>query len=180
MKKRYVRNFAPVMLALAILASVSSCASFGLPVVTVDEDLPLTRTEEAEVFTGDDTLPIEDNPYFVTLPDMPDVSEDLPVLSGGDWPDTGLAALVPKPDFRFYAASDEEDVFSAAFMSVELSQIKDYAAKLKARGFTADPEENEQSVMGIVTFSYSASNGAGVRASVSFAAGSGSLTVCTE
>jgi hypothetical protein len=34
--------------------------------------------------------------------------------------------------------------------------------------------------MGIVAFGYSASNGAGVRASVSFAAGSGSLTVVRE
>lgn len=180
MKKRYLCGLALFMLALAIPVAFSSCASFGLPVVTADEDLPLTRTEEAEVFTGDDTLPIEDNPYFVTLPDMPDVSEGVPAISGGEWPDSVLAALVPKPDFRFYAASDEEDVFSAAFMSVELSQIKDYAAKLKARGFTVDPEENEQSVMGIVTFGYSASNGAGVRASVSFAAGSGSLTVVRE
>ena len=55
--------------------------------------------------------------------------------------------------------------------------MKAYAEKVKAAGFTVDPEETDENVMGMSVYSYSASNGKGYSVSVSFTAGVGGVTV---
>ncbi len=96
---------------------------------------------------------------------------------GGDWPENEFTRLVPKPDFQLMAASTEEDSFSATFGSVSVNEVKAYAEKLKARGFTVDPEEQDQEIFGIVVYSYSASNEDGYSVEVFYATGSSGITI---
>ncbi|MBP5154377.1 MAG: hypothetical protein ILP12_05165 [Lachnospiraceae bacterium] len=96
---------------------------------------------------------------------------------GGDWPDNEFTRLVPKPDFKLAGATASGDGFSAAFQSVTAEQIRAYAEKVKARGFTVDAEEVDQSVYGIVVYTYTAYNAGGYRVQISFASGSGGITI---
>lgn len=90
---------------------------------------------------------------------------------GGNWPDNEFTKLVPKPDFKLAGAAISGDEFSAGFVSVNADQVKAYAEKVKAGGFNVDPEENDQNVMGIVLYSYSARNSAGYKVEITFASG---------
>ncbi|MBP5662323.1 MAG: hypothetical protein J6X30_04110 [Clostridia bacterium] len=96
---------------------------------------------------------------------------------GGDWPDNEFTRLVPKPDFKLAGASTSDDGFSAAFQSVNADQIKAYAEKVKANGFTVDAEEEDQNVYGVVVYTYSAYNADGYHVEVTFASGTGGITI---
>lgn len=96
---------------------------------------------------------------------------------GGDWPDNKFTKLVPKPDFKLAGASTSEDEFSAAFQSVTVEQVKAYAEKVKAKGFTVEPEEEDQNFLGVVVYTYSAYNAEGYRVEVTFASGTGGITI---
>ncbi|MBS7263326.1 MAG: hypothetical protein KIG36_06940 [Eubacteriales bacterium] len=96
---------------------------------------------------------------------------------GGNWPDNEFTRLVPKPDFKLTGASTTEDQFTAAFQSVTVDQVRAYAEKVKAKGFTVDAEEEDQNVYGVVIYTYTAYNTAGYRAEISFAAGTCSITI---
>ena len=96
---------------------------------------------------------------------------------GGDWPDNSFTKLLPKPDFQLAGASTSESEFSAAFQSVNADQIRSYAEKVKAKGFNIDAEETDQNVYGIVVYSYSASNADGYRVEISFASGTGAISI---
>ena len=92
---------------------------------------------------------------------------------GGNWPDNEFTKLVPKPDFEIYASSSDDDIFSAMFLSVTMEQIKAYAEKVKAAGFTIAPLEEDYTVM----FNYSASNSDGYRVSVFIAADTAGISI---
>ena len=96
---------------------------------------------------------------------------------GGDWPDNEFTKLIPKPDFELFAANTETDSFSVAFMSATIEQIKDYAAKVKAAGFNINEEVEDQEVMGIVIYSFTAENADGYTVEITSANGTSALTI---
>ena len=96
---------------------------------------------------------------------------------GGEWPDNRFTKLLPKPDFKMSGSNLSEDEFSAAFSPVTVDQVKAYANKVKAGGFTVDPEETDQNYYGVVVYTYSASNADGYRVEVTFASGTCGISV---
>ena len=96
---------------------------------------------------------------------------------GGDWPDNEFTKLIPKPDFELFAANTETDSFSVAFMSATIEQIKDYAAKVKAAGFNINEEVEDQEVMGMVVYSFTAENADGYTVEITSANGTSALTI---
>ena len=96
---------------------------------------------------------------------------------GGDWPDNEFTKLVPKPDFELFGANTETDSFSAAFTSATIEQIRDYAAKVKAAGFNINEEVEDQEVMGMVIYSFTAENADGYTIEITSANGTSALTI---
>lgn len=96
---------------------------------------------------------------------------------GGNWPDNEFTKLVPKPDFTLTAANTDSNGFTVAFSGATMEQMRDYAEKVKAKGFTIDPESEEQEVMGMVIFTYAASNADGYRIEIVSAAGTSGITI---
>jgi len=96
---------------------------------------------------------------------------------GGDWPDNEFTKLIPKPDFELFAANTETDSFSVAFTSATIEQIRDYAAKVKAAGFNINEEVEDQEVMGMVIYSFTAENADGYTVEITSANGTSSITI---
>ena len=96
---------------------------------------------------------------------------------GGDWPDNEFTKLIPKPDFELFATNTETDSFSVAFMSATIEQIKDYAAKVKAAGFNINEEVEDQEIMGMVIYSFTAENADGYTIEITSANGTSSITI---
>ena len=96
---------------------------------------------------------------------------------GGDWPDNEFTKLIPKPDFELFAVNTETDSFSVAFTSATIEQIKDYAAKVKAAGFNINEEVEDQEVMGMVIYSFTAENADGYTIEITSANGTSSITI---
>ena len=96
---------------------------------------------------------------------------------GGDWPDNEFTKLIPKPNFELFAANTETDSFSVAFMSATIEQIKDYAAKVKAAGFNINEEVEDQEMMGMVFYSFTAENADGYTIEITSANGTSSITI---
>ncbi len=94
---------------------------------------------------------------------------------GGNWPENEFTKLLPKPDFDLLAATTTEDTFSVGFQNVTVSQIRDYVEKVKAKGFTVDPELTDQEMMGMVIYNYTAKNSSGYTVNVAFTAGISSI-----
>ena len=96
---------------------------------------------------------------------------------GGDWPDNEFTKLIPKPDFELFAANTETDSFSVAFTSATIEQIRAYAAKVKAAGFNINEEVEDQEVMGMVIYSFTAENADGYTVEITSANGTSSITI---
>lgn len=96
---------------------------------------------------------------------------------GGDWPDNEFTKLIPKPDFELFAANTETDSFSVAFTSATIEQIRAYAAKVKAAGFNINEEVEDQEVMGMVIYSFTAENADGYTVEITSANGTSSLSI---
>ena len=96
---------------------------------------------------------------------------------GGDWPDNEFTKLIPKPDFELFAANTETDSFTVAFKSTTVEQIRDYVTKVKAAGFNIDEEVEDQEVMGMVIYSFTAENADGYTVEITSANGTSSLSI---
>ena len=96
---------------------------------------------------------------------------------GGDWPDNEFTKLIPKPDFELFAANTETDSFSVAFTSATVEQIRDYVTKVKAAGFNIDEEVEDQEMMGMVIYSFTAENADGYTVEITSANGTSSLSI---
>ena len=163
--KKYV--FSVVLILL--FASLCAC---GLNFGFLDDDKPLHR-EDTTVINGTplvQTTETETEQAGVTVP-------DLSGLLSSEWPDNEYTKLVPKPDFKVLNSSEDEDGVSVMFSGVTAEQMKAYAEKLKEAGFNIDPEENDQDYMGIVIYSFTASNADGTTVALSFAAGTASMGI---
>jgi hypothetical protein len=96
---------------------------------------------------------------------------------GGDWPENEFTKLLPKPDFALTAASTNANGFTVAFTNVTAAQLKAYVEQVKAKGFTVDAETEDQEVMGIVIYSYTAKNADGYEVGVFSTQGTSGLTL---
>lgn len=96
---------------------------------------------------------------------------------GGDWPDNEFTKLVPKPDFALTAANTTAEEFTVAFSDATVEQMRAYTEKVKAAGFTADAETEDQELMGMVIYTYSASNASGYRIEIFSTSGTSGLTI---
>lgn len=75
------------------------------------------------------------------------------------------------------AASADGEQFSVAFLNVSAEQMRTYTEKVKAVGFTENAETEDQEVMGMLIYSYSACNAAGYTVEIFSAAGTSGLTI---
>jgi predicted small lipoprotein YifL len=96
---------------------------------------------------------------------------------GGDWPDNEFTKLLPKPDFALTAANTSGNTFSVGFASVTVEQVKAYVEQVKAKGFTVNPDLQDENMMGIVVYSYEAKNADGYKLTITFAAGTTGLEI---
>ena len=96
---------------------------------------------------------------------------------GGDWPDNEFTKLIPRADFELFAANTETDSYSVAFTSATIVQIRDYAEKVKAAGFNINEEVEDQEVMGMVIYSFTAENADGYTVEITSANGTSSITI---
>ncbi|MDR2451975.1 MAG: hypothetical protein LBE85_09490 [Candidatus Accumulibacter sp.] len=86
---------------------------------------------------------------------------------GGEWPDDEHTRRLPKPDMplAFAGVNEKDRSFTATFVPDEgnrqrdVTRMKAYAEKLKARGFTIQPKESERP--GAQGYSYRAKNSTG-------------------
>ena len=76
-----------------------------------------------------------------------------------------------------FAANTETDSFSVAFTSAPIEQIRAYAAKVKAAGFNINEEVEDQEVMGMVIYSFTAENADGYTVEITSASGTSSITI---
>ena len=74
-------------------------------------------------------------------------------------------------------ANAEDGEFTAAFSKASIEQIRAYAEKLKAAGFDKDTEVQDQEVMGMVIYTFSAKNADGAEVSLTFTAGTATLSI---
>lgn len=96
---------------------------------------------------------------------------------GGEWPENEFTKLLPKPDFTLLAASSSEGEFSVAFAGASAQQVKEYAKKVQEKGFSVDAETQEENVMGMSVYLFTAKNEQGYTVEVSFAAGTAGIVV---
>jgi predicted small lipoprotein YifL len=96
---------------------------------------------------------------------------------GGNWPDNEFTKLLPKPDFALTAASTTADEFSVAFTGVTVEQMKAYVEQVKAKGFTVNPDLQDENMMGIVVYTYNAKNADGYEVEITFAAGTTGMLI---
>lgn len=93
------------------------------------------------------------------------------------WPDTELGRAVPEPDCGISLVNEEDGLLEALVSADTPDQVKAYAAKLKAAGFTEDIEETDMLDYGM--YSFSAVNSERIKVEVVFVdmAGSKGCTV---
>ena len=96
---------------------------------------------------------------------------------GGDWPDNEFTKLIPKPDFELFGANTETDSFTVSFKSTTVEQIRDYVTKVKAARFNINEEVEDQEVMGMVIYSFTAENADGYTVEITSANGTSSITI---
>ena len=87
----------------------------------------------------------------------------------GDWPSNDFTASLPVPNAGTLAKADVEGgVFTAVLEDATLDDAKAYAELVKAAGFTVDPLTEEETLMGILVYTYTASNDAGMECEVGY------------
>ena len=96
---------------------------------------------------------------------------------GGDWPDNEFTKLVPKPNFELQGAYVDGEMFSVLFVNVTMEQIKAYVEQVKAAGFNINEEVEDQEVMGMVIYTFTAENADGYTVEITSANGTSALTI---
>ena len=109
--------------------------------------------------------------------DNPGIDDpDVPAISS-EWPDNELGKVVPNPDFPDMIVTASEDSIAAYSSKIDLAKVKSYVAKLKSAGFTENAEENEQTIAGIIIYSFSATNKDGIYVTIQHVNETASLSV---
>ncbi len=96
---------------------------------------------------------------------------------GGNWPENEFTKLVPKPSFTLMGANSDEYSFNVGFTNVTVEQIKAYVEELKGAGFTQGERTDEQEVMGMVIYRFTASHPSGYTVNINYASGSSGMSI---
>ncbi|MBO4750489.1 MAG: hypothetical protein J5546_09240 [Lachnospiraceae bacterium] len=151
--------------------------------ISRQEIIDMAKAEGIEVSFGADgsmTMVDQDGSVLIQNPDGSwTVQEEDGSTSqlGGSWPSNEFTALIPDPGFAILGLSASEDEFTAAFQNASVDDIKAYAEKIKAKGFTVDPEEQDREVAGVTIYTYEAYNDDGYYAKVFYTSGTSGVTV---
>jgi len=98
--------------------------------------------------------------------------------TGTVWPDNELTRLVPKPDMIVAATNMEGSrTFTALFANPTMEQLRAYAEKVKAAGFSNNVVSEDQEAMGMKIFSFSASNANGIKVEIFSAMGTSGMSL---
>ena len=98
--------------------------------------------------------------------------------AGTVWPDNDLTRLVPKPDMIVAATNMEgNNVFTVLFANPTMEQLRAYAEKVKAAGFSNNVVSEDQEAMGMKIFSFSASNANGIKVEIFSAMGTSGMSL---
>lgn len=103
-------------------------------------------------------------------------SGTIPALNQ-NWPDNEFTKLIPKLPFDIITTSSDSDTFAAFFTADTLNKVKEYVEVIKNSGFEVDSDVQEQEIMGIVMYSYTASNSSGYSITVGYNNGTGTLSI---
>lgn len=134
-------------------------------------------------FGADGSLTIKDpesGETYVQKPDGTWTYQDVEGSEGqigGNWPDNDFTKLVPKPDFTLAAANTDDMGFSVVFSDATIEQMREYAEQVKAAGFDQNITTEDQEVMGMVIYSFTASNADGYTVEVFSASGASGMNI---
>ena len=151
--------------------------------VSRQEIIDAARAEGMEVSFGDDgsmTITDADGNVFVQNPDgsWMEMDEDGTVSQlGGSWPSNEFTKLIPDPGFEMLGLSASDEEFTAAFQGAGVEDVRAYAAKVMAKGFTIDAEEQDQEIYGVTIYTYAAYNEDGYRVEISYTNGTIGVTI---
>ena len=159
-----------VLFALSLVLTLSACKLLG-SITQADDDPPLHRVD-ITTYAG---TPLE----FVTedAAETENGGVNIPSLSGAEWPDNEFTKLVPKPDLNLLTVSEEDGEFTAAFTGATIEQIRAYAEKLKSAGFNNDAEVQDEEIMGMAIYTFSASDSKNHNVKLSYTAGTATLVI---
>ena len=100
------------------------------------------------------------------------------VGAGTVWPDNDLTRLVPKPDMVVATTNMEgSKAFTVLFANATTEQLRAYAEKVKAAGFSNNVVSEDQEAMGMQIFSFSASNANGIKVEIFSAMGTSGMSL---
>ncbi len=100
---------------------------------------------------------------------------------GGEWPNNEFTKQVPKPDFgELFGASTQEKSFVVMFTDAKMDDVRAYIEKVKAKGFTINPETTDETAMGVTALSYTAENAAGYKVEIASVVGMNSITISKD
>jgi len=103
-------------------------------------------------------------------------------MFGAGWPENEFTKQVPKPKFETSVGIIED--YSCIMMTgATVDQLKDYVKELKKAGFDKNDNTEDQNILGIQVYSYSASNGKGYRVEIGYAGyamGMSAITISRE
>lgn len=134
-------------------------------------------------FGADGSLTIKDPESGETYVQKPDGTwtyqdaEGGEAQLGGNWPDNDFTKLVPKPGFTLAGANTDDVSFSVVFSDATIEQMREYAEQVKAAGFDQNITTEDQEVMGMVIFNFSASNADGYTVEVFSASGTSGMSI---
>ncbi len=132
------------------------------------------KSDGSVVYTAPDgSVSIQNPDGSWTLPNGNNVQGQY----GGDWPENEFTKLLPKPDFALTAAVAEADRFSVSFTNTTIEQIRAYVEQVKSKGFTVDSSTQDENVMGIEIYVFTAKNAAGYEVSISSMSGVTGLVI---
>ena len=94
-----------------------------------------------------------------------------------EWKNEGVTKNVPKPPFKDLNAVYYDGGVNAVVTGVRKEEAAAYAGQLKNAGFNNDVSENDSSTAGVTIYSFSGENAEGIRVSLSFVAGTLTITV---
>ena len=148
-------------LAIGLLAACGSKDD------TKDND-DVTTTEAAPPVNDDDINAPED---------FSEAFSELNGLFSAEWPENELTKQVPKPKFDTTLGGTVEGNTFSALTAATPEQLKEYVADLKKAGFDKDDATEDQNVLGMAVYTYTANNGKGYTVAVSYFAGASTITI---
>ena len=179
MKKIIIKNIIVLLLISAVFLAAAGCSLIS-GVTGGVFDKPLVRDDgtDANVYVIGGK-PLDPSESVTAAPSGPSIPgfDPYSLIGKAEWPDNEFTKQVPEPPFSLLTASEDDGTFTAAFRNVTDGQIRDYVEKVKAAGFTEDPELQDETVMGIAIYSYTASNAAGYTVTVALSSGMGSISI---